>query len=149
GGAVLFESITGLSYVYGLLLFGLVVIIYTTIGGFRAVVTTDTLQGIVMVIGGIILIITIVTTAGGFDALTEKLKVVTPNYASITGADGTKTMPYIMSFWVLVGIGVLGLPQTAVRGMGFRDTKALHRAIVYGTIVVGFLMLIMHISGVF
>lgn len=54
-----------------------------------------------------------------------------------------------MSFWVTVGIGVLGLPQTAVRGMGFKDTKALHNAMIYGTIVVGFLMLVMHISGVF
>lgn len=33
--------------------------------------------------------------------------------------------------------------------MGFKDTKALHSAMIYGTIVVGFLMLVMHISGVF
>ena len=33
--------------------------------------------------------------------------------------------------------------------MGFKDTKALHNAMIYGTIVVGFLMLVMHISGVF
>lgn len=148
GGAVLFQSITGLSYIYGLLLFGTVVIIYTTIGGFKAVVTTDTIQGLIMVLGGFIILATIVITAGGFPSLIEKLNIANPNWADITSG-GTTTKPFVMSFWVLVGVGVLGLPQTAVRGMGFKDTKALHSAMIYGTIVVGFLMLVMHISGVF
>lgn len=148
GGAVLFQSITGLPYIYGLVLFGAVVIIYTTIGGFKAVTTTDTIQGIIMVIGGFIILATIVTTAGGFDSLIGKLNVANPDWADITSG-GSTAKAYVMSFWVLVGVGVLGLPQTAVRGMGFKDTKALHNAIIYGTIVVGFLMLVMHISGVF
>lgn len=148
GGAVLFETITGLPYVYGLLLFGAVVILYTTIGGFKAVVTTDTIQGIIMVLGGFIILITIISNAGGFSSLIDKLNVANPNWADVT-AGGTAAKPYVMSFWVTVGIGVLGLPQTAVRGMGFKDTKALHSAMIYGTIVVGFLMLVMHISGVF
>lgn len=148
GGAILFQTITGMSYIYGLLLFGIIVIVYTSIGGFKAVVTTDTIQGLVMVLGAILIIVTIVSQAGGFEAMTSKLHQVTPNYADIK-AGGALAKPYILSFWVLVGIGVLGLPQTAVRGMGFKDTKSLHSAIIYGTIVVGFLMLVMHIAGVF
>jgi len=148
GGAILFQEITGLPYIAGLLIFSVIVIAYTTIGGFSAVVTTDTIQGIVMVAGSIILIITVVSTAGGFDAMTAKMQVAAPNYADITSG-GTISKAFVMSFWVLVGIGVLGLPQTAVRGMGFKNTKSLHSAIIYGTIVVGFLMLIMHVAGVF
>ena len=148
GGAVLFETITGFPYVYGLLLFGTVVIIYTTIGGFKAVTTTDTIQGIIMVIGGFLIIGTIISHAGGFEPMIDKLNIANPDWADIT-AGGTTTKAYVMSFWVLVGIGVLGLPQTAVRGMGFKDTKALHNAMIYGTVVVGFLMFIMHLAGVF
>ncbi len=148
GGAVLFQAITGVNYLYGLLLFGVVVITYTAVGGFRAVVTTDTIQGIVMVIGSILLLFTIISQAGGIDALTAKLQVVSPHYADIT-AGGSITKSWLLSFWVLIGVGVLGLPQTAVRGMGFNTTKALHQAIIYGTVTVGFLMLTMHIAGVF
>lgn len=148
GGAVLFQTITGLPYVYGLLLFGAIVILYTTIGGFKAVVTTDTIQGLVMVLGGFIILFTIVHVGGGFEAIVEKLNVVNPTWNDPT-VGGTTPKAYVMSFWVLVGIGVLGLPQTAVRGMGFKDTKSLHSAMIYGTIVVGFLMLVMHISGAF
>ena len=53
----------------------------------------------------------------------------------------------MISFWILVGIGVLGLPQTAVRGMGFKDTQSMHRAMIYGTVVVGILMIGMHFAG--
>ena len=53
----------------------------------------------------------------------------------------------MISFWVLVGVGVLGLPQTAVRGMGFKDTQSMHRAMMYGTVVVGILMIGMHFAG--
>ncbi|WP_352400168.1 sodium/pantothenate symporter [Anaerotignum sp.] len=148
GGAVLFQTITGLPYVYGLLLFGAIVIIYTTIGGFKAVVTTDTIQGLVMVLGGFIILFTIVRVGGGFEAIVDKLNMVNPTWNDPT-VGGTTPKAYVMSFWVLVGIGVLGLPQTAVRGMGFKDTKSLHSAMIYGTIVVGFLMLVMHISGAF
>lgn len=148
GGAILFQTITGFSYIYGLLLFGAIVILYTTIGGFRAVVVTDTIQGLIMVAGAIILLVTIVAQAGGFEALTAKLQAASPNYADIT-AGGTTLKPFVLSFWALVGVGVLGLPQTAVRGMGFKDTKSLHSAIIYGTIVVGFLMLAMHVAGAF
>lgn len=148
GGAVLFETVTGLPYVWGLALFGLVVIAYTTIGGFKAVTTTDTIQGLIMVLGGFIILFTVVKVAGGFENLVNTMNTVKPEWADPT-AGGTTAKAYVMSFWVLVGIGVLGLPQTAVRGMGFKDTKSLHNAMIYGTIVVGFLMLVMHISGAF
>ncbi|MGT0148903.1 sodium:solute symporter family transporter [Vibrio metschnikovii] len=51
GGARLLQTVTGLSYQHGLMLFAFTVGLYTTIGGFRAVVMTDTVQGIMMLIG--------------------------------------------------------------------------------------------------
>ena len=47
GGATLIASITGLDHVTSLLIFGTVVVLYTAVGGFSAVVITDTIQGIV------------------------------------------------------------------------------------------------------
>jgi sodium/pantothenate symporter len=41
------------------------------------------------------------------------------------------------------------LPQIAVRAMSYKDSKAMHNAIIIGTIVVGFIMLGMHLIGVF
>src|SRR5699024_2419677 len=50
GGAYLIQSLTGISYIGALFVFTVSVLIYVTIGGFRAVVITDTIQGVVMFI---------------------------------------------------------------------------------------------------
>ncbi len=147
GGAKLFEAITGYPYIVGLILFGITVIIYTTIGGFRAVAITDAIQGIVMVFATIFLLFAVVKAGGGMESIMEKLMEINPEALTPT-AGGKISQPFILSFWVLVGIGVLGLPQTTVRCMGFKDSKSLHNAMIVGTFVVGFLMLGMHMVGV-
>ncbi len=50
GGAKLFEAVTGYSYIVGLALFGIAVIFYTTVGGFRGVAITDALCGVMMIL---------------------------------------------------------------------------------------------------
>ena len=63
GGARLFESVTGYSYQTGLIIFGLTVVIYTTVGGFRAVVLTDTIQGVMMLVASLAILFAVVTAA--------------------------------------------------------------------------------------
>lgn len=148
GGAVLFQTVTGLPYIVGLAIFGMAVILYTSIGGFKAVVTTDTVQGVIMLLGSIIFLGTIIKNGGGIENIVTKLNEVNPGW-NTPDAGGQVSKQFILSFWILVGIATIGLPQTAVRAMGFKNTKSLHDAMIYGTIVLGALMLIMHISGVF
>jgi len=65
GGARLLEIAAGIPYDAGLLIFGLSTILYTAFGGFRASVLNDALQGLVMLIGTILLLIAVVYAAGG------------------------------------------------------------------------------------
>lgn len=51
GAAKLFEAVTGFSYLTGLTMFGLIVVIYTTIGGFKGVAVTDACCAIAMIVG--------------------------------------------------------------------------------------------------
>ncbi len=147
GGARLFESITGYSYQAGLLIFGLTVIIYTTIGGFRAVVLTDTIQGMMMLIASIAILYTVVTAGGGIDNIMRTLYSIDPQLLTPTGAGNSIPKPFILSFWVLVGIGILGLPQTTQKCLGYKDSRSMHNAMIIGTFVVGFTMLAMHLVG--
>lgn len=52
------------------------------------------------------------------------------------------------SFWILIGIGVVGLPQISVRAMSYKIQK-LCQALIIGTVVVGTIMIGMHLTGVF
>jgi Na+/pantothenate symporter len=65
-------------YVLCLLVFAFSVIVYTAFGGFRAVVWTDVMQGIVMCIGVIILLFLTLGQVGGLKNATEQLKEMTP-----------------------------------------------------------------------
>jgi len=146
GGATLIETVTGLPYGVALAVFALVVIGYTAFGGFTAVVITDTIQGVVMLIGTFLFVFYVLSHIGSFEAMSISLDASLPGWDNLTGTGYTPGA--LLSFWVLVGVGVLGLPQTAVRGMGFKDTKSLHNAMLIGTIVIGVLMIGMHTAGV-
>ncbi|WP_100331223.1 sodium/pantothenate symporter [Bacillus xiapuensis] len=148
GGARLVESITGLSYTAALIIFAASVMFYVMIGGFRAVAITDMVQGLIMVAGTVILFVAALKAGGGMENIMTKLGEENPNLLSPYGSDRSLTPLYISSFWILVGIGVVGLPQVAVRAMSYKNARAMHRALIIGTIVVGVIMLGMHLIGV-
>ncbi|MDF2038107.1 sodium/pantothenate symporter [Cytobacillus oceanisediminis] len=149
GGARLIESLTGLSYLSALFIFAASVMVYVVIGGFRAVAVTDAVQGGIMFIGTMILLIAVIVAGGGIPNIISDLSSENPNLITPFGFDGGLTPLYVSSFWILVGVGVVGLPQVAVRAMSYKNARAMHRAIIIGTVVVGFIMLGMHLIGVF
>ncbi|MEY0159729.1 sodium/pantothenate symporter, partial [Providencia manganoxydans] len=110
GGARLLEPAAGIPYEFGLLIFGISIALYTAIGGFRASVLNDALQGLVMLLGTFILLFAIIYKAGGLDIAIQKLNAIDPALTSPHGADGILTGPFMASFWVLVCFGVIGLP---------------------------------------
>ena len=73
GGAKLFEAVTGYSYLTGLIVFGLVVVIYTTVGGFRGVAITDAVCAMVMLAGMVILLVGIIRQGGGYENIMENI----------------------------------------------------------------------------
>ncbi|MGF1683565.1 sodium/pantothenate symporter [Photobacterium minamisatsumaniensis] len=149
GGARLLQTVTGLSYSHGLMLFAITVGLYTTIGGFRAVVMTDTVQGVMMIIGTIALLVGIVHAGGGVGTLISDLHQIDPALITPYGPDNFLSQPFMLSFWVLVCFGVIGLPHAAVRCMSYKSTQSLHRGMVISTAMVAFLMLGMHLAGAF
>ena len=147
GGAKLFASVTGYSYELGLAIFGIVVIVFTAIGGFRGVALTDALCGIVMLVGLVILACGLVNAGGGLEQLLQRAEANNPAIADpLSGG----SMPYGLYFtqWLLVGIFTFCLPQSVVRCVGARDTKALRDAMVIGTVVIGFMMILGTSMGV-
>ncbi|PHM71410.1 sodium/pantothenate symporter [Xenorhabdus kozodoii] len=147
GGARLLETAAGIPYDTGLLIFGISIALYTAFGGFRASVLNDALQGLVMLLGTALLLAGVIYKAGGLSAAMTTLRTIDPNLVSPYGADHILTGPFMASFWVLVCFGVVGLPHTAVRCISYKDSKAVHRGIVLGTIVMALLMFGMHLAG--
>ncbi|EEQ10044.1 Sodium/pantothenate symporter [Yersinia mollaretii ATCC 43969] len=147
GGARLLETAAGIPYDTGLLIFGISIALYTSFGGFRASVLNDAMQGLVMLIGTILLLVAVIHAAGGLHKAVETLQHIDPALVTPQGGDKILDLPFMASFWILVCFGVIGLPHTAVRCISYRDSKAVHRGIILGTIVVAILMFGMHLAG--
>lgn len=69
----------GTGYVLSLLLFAGIVVLYTAYGGFRAVVWTDTLQGLIMLFGVLFLLPSVLIAAGGLANVTHRLATSPPS----------------------------------------------------------------------
>lgn len=148
GAGRLLETTLGISYGTAVIIFAVTVGIYTFIGGFRAVVLTDTIQGLVMVLGTLLLLGGVIYAAGGVDLAITRLEAINPQLTTPYGIDERPLdFTFMTSFWVLVCFGLIGLPHLAVRSMAYKDSKALHRALIIGTVVVAVLMFGMHLAG--
>ncbi len=147
GGAKLFAAVTGYSYEAGLILFGLVVVIYTTIGGFRAVALTDTCCAVMMMIGIALLLYYVLEAGGGYSAIMDHIRTYEPQMLEPFAA-GKMPWGIYLTQWILVGICTIALPQSVVRGISYKDTKGLHRAMMIGTIVIGFMNIGINFTGI-
>ncbi|WP_211271098.1 sodium/pantothenate symporter, partial [Moraxella lacunata] len=148
GAGRLLETTLGLPYEWSIGVFALVIGLYTFIGGFRAVVLTDTVQGLVMLIGTMLLLGATLVATGGMDNAMTTLHTIDPHLLTPTGVDDKLSATFMLSFWVLVCFGLIGLPHTAVRAMAYKDSRSLHRGILVGTVVMTVLVLGMHLAGV-
>ena len=148
GGARLFSGISGISYQVGLIIFVVTVLGYTLTGGFRAVATTDAVQGVVMLIGVLLLLITILLQPN-FSVKLTQMTHDTPLLLSPMGSDAQLGWPMMLSFWVLICFGTLGLPHTVVRLLAVKNSKALRRGILWGTLISTVMTLVPHLCGFF
>lgn len=147
GGARVFQVATGFSYEAGLALFGLSVVVYTAVGGFRAVTLTDAVQGVMMMAAAIVVLWAVIAACGGLEAGMASLAAQDPALLTPEGPANAIPAPMLFSFWILVGLGILGLPQTAQKCFAYKDAASMHRAMLVGTVVIGFLMLCLHLAG--
>ncbi|MFQ9523627.1 MAG: sodium/pantothenate symporter [Phascolarctobacterium faecium] len=147
GAAKLFEAVTGFSYVTGLTLFGLIVVFYTTVGGFKGVAITDAICAVAMIIGLFILFFSMLETGGGYEKIMTHIQTNHPDMLEPLSR-GKMPISLYISQWLLVGVCTLALPQSVVRGISYKNTKALHNAMIIGTVVIGAMTLIATWIGV-
>ncbi len=150
GASRLLQGSTGLDYKTALVFFAITVVVHTAVGGFRGVVLNDTLQGVVMTVATSALFIAIVMKGGGIANIVQEMKAINPGMISPYGVKaGFMTVPWVSSFWVLVGFAIIGLPAVAQRAMSYKSSKSLHSGIIYGSIVSLALLMGMHLAGAF
>lgn len=126
----LFSSLFDIDYVLAMVVCAIVILGYTTLGGFLAASTTDFIQSIVMSIALLIVLGFGTTMAGGWDAVVENAKQI-PGFLSLTNIHVPETnssAPYgllniaSMLAW---GLGYFGMPHVLLRFMAIDEARKL------------------------
>ena len=126
----LFNSLLGWDYMTAVLIGAVVIISYTSVGGFSAVATMDLIQSIIMSCALIVITVFGIVQAGGIGTVIENAKAL-PGYLSFTQihdvASGTAKPYGIMSIASMMawGLGYFGMPHILVRFMAIRDENEL------------------------
>jgi sodium/pantothenate symporter len=131
GGARILEVMTGFPYFWGLLLYGGIVILYTTLGGVRGTALAILVQGSVMTLASLILMFGGVSYTGGIQNTFETIVARTPAFITPAGA-ANLSLAYIGSLWITFGLVIAVLPHGLMSALVYKSTKALHRAILIG-----------------
>lgn len=112
----LFNSLFGVEYHIAMLFGAVIIIAYTTLGGFLAVSTTDLIQSIFMTIALVIIVFFGISQAGGIGAVAENAKAL-PGYLSLVkGYDAATGTAGSFGFLSIVstlawGLGYFGMPH--------------------------------------
>ncbi len=148
GGAKLIEVFLGINYIAGLLLFALLIFIYVFFGGFKAVAYTDLIQGFLMIVSSVILFSKMLDLGGGINNLFKTAMSILDKDLLIPSNVDLKPQ-YIISFWILIGIGILGQPQVINNFIAFKDENAIKFSLPISTFIISFLIILMHLMGFF
>lgn len=126
----LFNSLFGIDYFTAMLLSALVIVIYTTLGGFLAASTSDFIQSIVMTLAIFVVIIYGVSSVGGMTVVMDNATSIA-GYFSFTStydaaADASKPYGVLSIVSTLAwGLGYFGMPHILLRFMAIEKPEKI------------------------
>lgn len=128
-GGKLFTTIFGVDYKIGLIIGAVIILAYTTLGGFNAVCSTDTIMGITMFIALIIVPIVALNSVGGVDGLSERLAALTPESLGFFPQDDAGHINTLLLASSLGwGLGYFGQPHILARFMAIQSPDEVQKS---------------------
>ncbi|UCG52433.1 MAG: sodium/proline symporter [Candidatus Latescibacterota bacterium] len=122
GGGKILNATFGIDPVWGVIIGATVVMLYTMLGGFLAVVWTDVVQGIMMACVAVILPVVGIIKLGGPGGLLEALAPAGGDFLSMNaGRTGSAFVFGVMLGSLSWGFGYLGQPHLLSRYMAIKN----------------------------
>lgn len=126
----LFSTLFGWEYQIAMIVSAVIIILYTSLGGFLAASFTDFIQSIVMTLALLSIVGFGVYTAGGFDAVMSNAGELA-GYLSLTSIHNTETLGADKYSFLTIasllawGLGYFGMPHILLRFMAVEDKNKI------------------------
>jgi len=95
---ILLHVVAGIPMTTGILVSGIVTLIYVTFGGLWGVIITDLIQFIVQVLGGVVMFVLVVRHLGGWNSITGIWKQLPPDHSHLFNNPYTAPFVGVMFF---------------------------------------------------
>src|SRR5574344_2027523 len=121
----LLSSVFGIPYIWAVVIGMAVILIYTVLGGYLAVCTTDFVQGTLMFLALIVTSIVMIAVLGGPADAAAKVNAFGAQFLNPFVDDGTGFGAKDIISSLGWGLGYFGMPHILVRFMGIRSNKEI------------------------
>ncbi|HOX77839.1 MAG TPA: sodium:solute symporter family protein [Bacteroidales bacterium] len=125
------SSFEGLQYWHAVLFMGVFTAIYIVLGGYKSMAMMDTVFGIIMTTGVLVLFGYTLNAGGGLAAITEKLQSIDPGLTATVGPPGWWPL---LSLILLTSVAPFAMPQLMQKFYAIKDRKAIRTGMIASTI---------------
>ena len=133
----LFGMAFDIDYTVCIIIMAILTAIYVIAGGYMATAINDFIQGIIMLVGIVVIIVAVLKTQGGLGAAVESLsQVIDPAVSEEAGAFTKVLGPdpiNLIGVVILTSLGTWGLPQMVQKFYAIKDESAIKKGTIIST----------------
>ena len=114
--------------------------VYVIFGGYMATAINDFIQGIIMLVGIVVVVGSVLADNGGFTEAYKSLSLIKSEYPETLGMQGAftsffGTQPlYLLVVVILTSLGTWGLPQMIGKFYSIKDEEAVKKGTIISTV---------------
>lgn len=145
GLSYLFKStFPDLGYANAVIFIAIFTTIYLVLGGYKSMTLIDTIFGIIMVVGVLIMVYFTIDKAGGLSVITTALNGIDPKLTSAIGPPGWWPL---FSLIFLTSVAPFAMPQLIQKFYAVKDRKAIRVGMIGSTVFALLLGVIAYFMG--
>lgn len=149
GAGKLIEVLFGMPYSYAVVIVGVLMMIYVTVGGMLATTWVQIIKAILLLSGATFMALAVLYTFGfDFNALFSKAIEVSPKHEAIMAPGSLIKDPIsAISLGLALMFGVAGLPHILMRFFTVSNAKEARRSVFFATGFIGYFYILTFIIG--
>lgn len=131
-GGLVANVVFGIEPITGMIIFTIILLIYTLVGGMLAVAYTDFLQMIIMIVGTLVSVPLALMHFDSLSVIIDKVEAIKPLALDWNGFPTVLLITLGLAFF----LGSVATPEKVIRLYAMKDMKAIRRGILLAVIVV-------------
>jgi len=104
-----------------------VLLTYSELGGLKAIIYADAIQGVILLIVSMIIAYGCVSNFGGVEQMFNEVRVANAELLSVPGPQGLFTTQFLIASFLVIILVPVTQPQITIRLVIMKDLKSMHR----------------------